>query len=548
MKVLGSLLASLLLLPAVSQARPFDCAALKGATVSASAIGLPTRGARVSAAERMADTTTPGRGYCLISGEIRSVDPAAQDIHFQLALPEAWNGKAAMLGGGGFNGVIPPVVGNVRNMPPGAPTPLARGYAVFANDSGHQAKPSALGPPFEAGSGAFLANPEQYRNYVGDALKKTRDVAMVLIEKATGRQPARSYFFGSSKGGTEALVLAGRWPQDWDGVVALYPGRSFAVALLGQLKVTQALAAPGAYLTPAKRKLLHRAALGACDKLDGLEDGIISNVAGCYAAFDPKVALRCPEGLDAGDACLSDAQLAALKAIGQPLRFGFPAGHEPAFMGFNVLTAGLGDPAGSAMERRVATLTIGQAAATSPPSAGNSASAFFSDRFLGGAFADPAIDPLKLDIANPGPLAARLAALIAIDDVTTDLTAFHDRGGRLIIVQGTDDMLSSPRQIEAYDRQLVETMGAGEVADFLRFYEVPGFGHNSSAVFDMAWDQVGAIEAWVERGADPASRQVVADTSGVPGRTRPLCPYPSWPRYRGHGDRDAAASFDCAAP
>jgi hypothetical protein len=44
---------------------------------------------------------------------------------------------------------------------------------------------------------------------------------------------------------------------------------------------------------------------------------------------------------------------------------------------------------------------------------------------------------------------------------------------------------------------------------------------------------------------DPARNQIVTDTVGVPGRTRPLCLYPTWPKYGGRGDVNAAASFSC---
>jgi feruloyl esterase len=81
----------------------------------------------------------------------------------------------------------------------------------------------------------------------------------------------------------------------------------------------------------------------------------------------------------------------------------------------------------------------------------------------------------------------------------------------------------------------------------LRFYEVPGFGRRTSAVFGMSWDQLGAIERWVEQGIDPAERETVTDTTGVPGRSRASVPLPRWPRYRGAGDPNAAHFFVCAA-
>ena len=78
----------------------------------------------------------------------------------------------------------------------------------------------------------------------------------------------------------------------------------------------------------------------------------------------------------------------------------------------------------------------------------------------------------------------------------------------------------------------------------VRFYEVPGFAHTVSTIFNVKWDPVSAIEAWVEQGVDPADHLVATDTTGVPGRTRPLCPYPMWPMYKG-GDVNAATSFVC---
>jgi feruloyl esterase len=85
----------------------------------------------------------------------------------------------------------------------------------------------------------------------------------------------------------------------------------------------------------------------------------------------------------------------------------------------------------------------------------------------------------------------------------------------------------------------------GDTADFLRYYEIPGYGHAVSTVFNASWDSLTTLERWVEQGVQPAV-QIVGDTVGVPGRTRPLCDFPSWPRYTGSGDVNSAASFTCA--
>jgi hypothetical protein len=87
-------------------------------------------------------------------------------------------------------------------------------------------------------------------------------------------------------------------------------------------------------------------------------------------------------------------------------------------------------------------------------------------------------------------------------------------------------------------------MGPDAVRSFVRFYEVPGYNHAASAVFNASWDSLTALEHWVDHGDAPAN-QVVTDTVGVPGRTRPLCEFPLWPGYNGTGSVNSAASFSC---
>jgi feruloyl esterase len=88
-------------------------------------------------------------------------------------------------------------------------------------------------------------------------------------------------------------------------------------------------------------------------------------------------------------------------------------------------------------------------------------------------------------------------------------------------------------------------MGVALVDTFLRYYEIPGYGHAIGIVFNAAWDSLTTLENWVEKSTLPPN-QVVTDTLGVPGRTRPLCDYPAYPRYKGSGDVNLASSFSCS--
>jgi feruloyl esterase len=115
-------------------------------TVAASKIGLPTTGATVTSATVVAASGTGATAvgsYCLVMGAIAPVDSTAPNITFNLALPARWNQKIMMFGGGGTNGTVPAVTGTSPQADATTGSPLGRGYAVFASDSGHQARLSA---------------------------------------------------------------------------------------------------------------------------------------------------------------------------------------------------------------------------------------------------------------------------------------------------------------------------------------------------------------------------------------------------------------------
>lgn len=535
-----------------AHAQPQACAEMLAAAIPSSAIGLPsgdgkvTEVAVVPAAGSNASATP---AHCRVTGTLAPVNPQAPAITFRLALPVAWNGKVMMFGGGGFDGTLPNVAGNVSAGPTDQPTPLGRGYATFGSDAGHQANASG------SLDGRFLQNDEAVRNFGGEALKKTRDAALFLISRhyAQGK-PQKAYFAGGSTGGREALSLAQRWPDDWDGIIAWYPAWNQLSAMLGGHRVSRALAQKGAYPNPAKRAVLHRAVLETCDLLDGVADGVVSNQTRCNARFDPTVArvagspLRCPNGIDAGDTCLSDAQIAALTTMNTAARFNFfLASGSTGYPGYNVWGASLGAAGGSSPVHPIETfLNLGTEQPAMPVPSGAPYITKQLDQMIKlGVTRDLAFDSLTLDPENPGPWASRLSAFSTMLDVGSDLTAFAARGGKLLLAHGVSDVLVSARATAQYYQRLQALMGASRVDSFARYYEVPGYGHAVSTVFNATWDSLSALENWVEKGIAPKD-QVTTDTVGVPGRKRPLCEYPTWPRYRGAGDVNAAESYGCS--
>jgi len=534
--VLGGLALSIST-PGLAATPAETCASLAGRAIAPSQIGLPTGGARVTSARMVGPGAAHGQlapRHCEVRGAIDPVDPAAPEIRFALDLPVAWNGKALMLGGGGFDGVIPDVAGPALAEPPDRiVTPLLRGYATFASDSGHQAMPGAA--PIPAVDAAFAMNDEALANFGGDALKKTRDVAVGLMAATYGRHPERTYFMGGSNGGREGFLVAQRWPADFDGVVAAFPFWNAGVTALTFGAVMNGFAAPGAYLPPVKQALLFNAVMARCDGLDGLKDGLISNLAACR--FDP-LSLRCPKGEEAGDACLSDAQIKALRKYDAPTTYAYRTrGGERSYPGFPVFAG--------------ADLRGDQQMGSTPPSHPAVATmpviAHFWDQFARFAIArDPAFNPLTLNPERPGRHAARINQVVDLLDANSvALGGFQGRGGKLVIYHGLADPIVSPRSTMLYWDRLRAAMGEEAVAGFARFYVVPGYGHGPAglAAFNPVWDPLTVVERWVEDGVAPGPQSVM---DAAAPRGRPLCEYGTWPKYDGHGPPDLASSFRCA--
>ncbi len=515
------------------------CAELNGMQIAPIDIALGTRGAAVTSTELVA---AAGQGaaahgeYCKVLASIAPIDPYGLPIRFQLNLPTEWNGKALMQGGGGYNGSIPNTTVGYASAAIDQPTALGRGYATFSSDSGHSGVNSQ--------DGRFGMNDEALNNFAADALKKTRDAAMRLIATRYERMPERSYFVGGSTGGREALAVVQRWPEDFDGAVSIFPAWNAATLDLFFGVVTQRLAQPGGYLNVAKQKLVYDRVMAACDMGDGVRDGLIGNLAACN--FDVQT-LRCADGTDTGDSCLSDAQIASVRAYNEPVSFNYLASGETGYPGFPVLAgADMRGPLG--LNTAQPTNPSDQPLQVGDPASQQPYFSVFWEQFVKYFVArDPAYNYLTLNPQSP-PIARRdrIGTLSAIMDINrTDLTAFDAKGGKLLIVHGMADALVSHRStIEYYDR-VVATMGQQRVDNFVRFYTVPGYGHVFGA-FMLSWDSLTALENWVEQGTAPAGQIAMDANTATFGRTRPLCEYPSFPQYNGAGAVDLAASFSCA--
>ena len=437
-----------------------ECTAAKAGTeISPSLIGEPVSAVTI-AAPRWIAATASMPVHCSIDGAMAPIDrsPTAEAIQFRVLLPASWNRRAAQIGGGGTNGVIPNLTGQ----------PFQRGFAVYGSDSGHQ-----INDP------GWNVNDEALRNFGYMQMKKTRDAAMVLMQRIYGERARFNYYVGNSQGGREALTVAQRYPADYDGISATVP-----VVSLSSLQVAPTLIhiheKPLANWVPTtKVNAIQGEFMRQCDKLDGLADGIINNYMACRAIFDvrqgapnrqPWAAKRCPGNIDPNPAdttaaaCLTEAQISTLHLTYSRYPFKTPLANGATTFGMWVPNT---DPSGNGL-LQTARLRGQEGAAVDAPMFSHLSVPGVTGRLMRNLNGNP------LDYVDTPELLERWQALSEILDSTNpDLSAFHRRGGKMIVVIGTNDTLASPGAQLDYFQSIIDKMSRNTVDEFARFFVMP---------------------------------------------------------------------------
>ncbi len=524
-----------------------SCAAL-AAPIDAAAVGLPNGGTTIDSATLVAATSvsvaaqggTPASrvnpetpGNCKVLGRILPVDKTAPPILFQVNLPLNWNGRTVQYGGGGFNGSVTTGVGLIPAGRFDQPSPLAQGYVTYGTDSGHQNAPG-VAPQ------AFAANDEAFVNFAHASYKKVRDVAVALTQRAYGQAPYKLYFVGSSEGGREALTMAQRYPNDFDGIFSRVP----VINWTGLMHVSNraGLTTMGdAWMPRDKVELVHSAVLAACDEMDGLKDNLVANPVACKAAFDVGK-LQC-NGADAAS-CLTAPQVKAVQSYYSSYIFPFAlANGVTEYPGWGV--SGEGTPAAGPTGGWSAWY-VGGSSPSQPAKPDNGISWFFGSGALRHIFVRDA----NYDVSKYRPELYRTRVLevsALMDSTNPDLSAFNARGGKLMMLEYMADYAQSPYAGIGYYESVVQRMGRDTAGTFIKLYVAPGVDHVGSGAPGNV-DVLSALAAWVERGDVPARLTVAEQTLSVPFATTrelPLCEWPSWPKYVA-GDANKPLSFQCS--
>jgi hypothetical protein len=170
-------------------------------------------------------------------------------------------------------------------------------------------------------------------------------------------------------------------------------------------------------------------------------------------------------------------------------------------------------------------------------------------------------DPGKYDFMKQtfADLKQPLQAMSDLLDAPANWSKFFAHGGKVIYHSAANDYITNARGHERLYETVVKRGGRSTVEKQARFYVTPqanhgsvGFSSTSNQPLPRFMDLLSYLEAWVEQGVGPpdAIAQTLMDSKPpyTVERSRPLCRYPTYPRYNGQGDAAKMESYKCAAP
>jgi len=429
-------------------------------------------------------------GSCRVAATVIH-PPADNRIKVFIALPtKAWNGRFRGTGGSSYAG------GFIESLN----TPVTKGYAVGATDTGNETGTAS----FALDSSGKPAWQRMRDNaYVG--IHDMTVVGKALTEAFYGKAPRYSYFVGGSTGGRQALTEAQRYPNDYDGILALYPAIARDRYVPAQLWPQILMRDVNDFLSLEKREAATAAAVEACDGADGVGDGVIDDPTQC--AYDPAALI----GVKVGDSTFTATDARIIREIwdgpkthdGRRLWWGPTPGTD---------LSTLADTGGIPLTGRPCDEGL--------------------DWFRYFLALDPMWDWRTLTRSQWElyfeQSKQEYASTYGGDD--PDLTGFRDRGGKLLIVHGWADQIVPPQESIAYYESVQQRMaGSRPISEFVRLFMVPGGDHGFEGTVPTPSSRVmiSTVMRWVEQGQPPErlDAELMGD-HGKPIRTRPLFPYP----------------------
>ncbi|KAK8119428.1 tannase and feruloyl esterase [Apiospora kogelbergensis] len=449
-----------------------------------------------------------------------NVDPAcSRPSQFVLA-SQNWTGRFLSTGNGGLGGCVQ--YDDVE-------WTASLGFAAVATNNGHD---GMTGLP-------FLNNPEVVEDFAFRAVQTGVVVGKDVTKAFYGKAFTKSYYLGCSTGGRQGMKMVQDFPDLFDGVSAGAPAMNFnnLNTWSAHFLMVTGSNTSDTFVSEALWDVVHKDMLSQCDEHDGLADGILEAPDLCRYQAD---GLLCGNGVAQDGACLTAKQVNTVNTIFSDMK----------------------SPNGTVLYPR---MQPGSEAAGAFKSYYNGQVSDKSDWVKYVVMADPNFDLTKF---TPD-LWGRSDALNPSDIATTkaDISAFRDRGGKLLHYHGTMDAIissdNSPRYYESVRAALKQE--PAELDAWYRFFRISGMGHCSGGpgahyignqrkqlAFPGRQDEsvLMAMVRWVEQGQAPDSLTGTAFVNDTQGGevafTRRHCRWPTMNKFMG-GDSNSADSWSCVA-
>jgi feruloyl esterase len=490
--------------------------------------------------------------FCRVTATLTPT--ADSSIKIEVWLPEStWNGRFLGTGGGGFQGIISyaQLASGIQAGFAATNSDLGTGVSgctpLFCGSAGHMGNPLAIafGAPATPTTGLF-GHPERIKDFGYRAIHLMTVRGKEIVQAFYRQRATKAYFAGCSTGGQNALMEAQRFPEDYDGILAGAPAFNRTHLHMAAISLWQAAhASPARFIQPGQLTLINKAVLAQCAGRDGgvSTDQFLTDPRVCH--FDPKV-LQCTGG-NVPPACLTADQVTTIRKY-------YAGAIDP-------VNGQLISPGAARGAETDDVLALGFALLEQLPEPG------FDGLFywvFGAAFGDPASanNFANFDFHHDVHTVDRKLADV-LNAVSTDLSEFQERGGKLIMWHGSADPLISPQNSINYFNALVSNNRHGfhkvglakgrdaalrRTQSYARLFMAPGMYHCSGGPGPNVFDALTPLVTWVETGVAPetiVAAKFVNDAPPTVQMTRPLCVYPKVPRYNGSGSTNEAASFTC---
>ncbi|OAG40420.1 hypothetical protein AYO21_05320 [Fonsecaea monophora] len=476
--------------------------------------------ATVLANPPLLNTNFTGLDVCSVDLVI-SHPGAGDKVKIKVWLPSsrsAWNGRFVGTGGSGyaagfFEYNLAPVV--------------ALDYAAASTDAGLSGDPYS--PAMWALRANGTVNEDLLLNFASRSVHDMAVAGKAITAQYYGRKPAHSYWNGCSTGGRQGLVAAQQYPRDFDGIVAGAPAIDWARYVVAEQWPQVVMKEEETYISQCVLQAFTEASTAACDALDSVIDGVITDLQHCK--FDPFTLVGEGVQCEGGNENITKEMASVVAKI-------LTGPQGPAISHRYALNPG------AALDS-LANTTIVNGTRTGLPFFVNDAwIKYFVKK-------DPDFDTSTIGysafktIFNQSQ--REFGQVIGSDQ--PDLSTFHSVGGKVIVWHGLADQLIFPQDTIAYHQKVTRTLGnASTVAEFYRTFLAPGVDHCGAgpAPGAVPVDPLSAVVAWVEehKVPDVLEARKIRDDGTV--MSRDLCPFPATSRYRGAGDKSLAGSYICA--